>query len=91
MADGIYAWSMSGNADEIQRIYAMADANGKGRTTAPRKVAGSGTGSTDNPDYALKAYIKEYVKGSAGEQIAGLVAENALMSTDKAIAQGILT
>ena len=91
-ADGIYAWPMRGNADEIQRIYAMADAEWEkaGRTTAPRKVAGFWySRSTDNPEYALKGYIKEHVKGSAGEEIAGLVAENALMYTDKAIAQGI--
>tara|TARA_B100000767_G_scaffold274484_1_gene307593 strand:- start:80 stop:970 length:891 start_codon:yes stop_codon:yes gene_type:complete len=91
-ADGVYAWSMSGSADEIQRIYAMADAEWEkaGRTTAPRKVAGFWyCRSTDNPEQALKSYIKEYVTGSTGEKIAGLVAESAFMHTDEAIKKGI--
>ncbi len=91
-ADGIYAWSMSGNADEIQRLYAMADAEWEkaGRDTAPRKVAGFWyTSHGDDPQAALKSYIKGYVTGSAGAEIAGMVADSAVMYNDDAIRKGI--
>lgn len=91
-ADGVYAWSMSGNADEIQRIYAMADAEWEkaGRDTAPRKVAGFWYCRTgDNPEQQLKRYITEYVSGSTGAEIAGMVADSAIMYTDDAIQKGL--
>lgn len=91
-ADGIYAWSMTGSADEIKRLYDMADQEWEkaGRSSAPKKVAGFWVCRTgDNPQAQLANYVKEYVTGSAGEEIAGMVGDGTTMFTDDAIKAGI--
>ncbi len=90
-ADGIYAWSMSGSADEIQRLFEMADQAWEqaGRDRAPQKVAGFWYCRADDAQAKLRSYITEYVSGSAGQEIAAMVAEGAFMYTDDAIRKGL--
>jgi alkanesulfonate monooxygenase SsuD/methylene tetrahydromethanopterin reductase-like flavin-dependent oxidoreductase (luciferase family) len=62
-ADGIYAFSMGGNADEIRRTFDLADTAwmNAGRTVPPRKVGGFWFSLTDDAERSLKDYVHNYL------------------------------
>lgn len=62
-ADGIYCFSMGGNADEIRRTLDLADAAwlAAGRASPPRKVGGFWYSLDDDAENALKTYVHRYL------------------------------
>lgn len=62
-ADGIYAFSMGGNADEIRRTFDLADRAwaDAGRGVPPRKVGGFWFSLADDAENALKEYVHRYL------------------------------
>jgi alkanesulfonate monooxygenase SsuD/methylene tetrahydromethanopterin reductase-like flavin-dependent oxidoreductase (luciferase family) len=62
-ADGIYCFSMGGNADEIHRTLDLADEawRAAGRHAPPRKVGGFWYSLDDDAENSLKAYVHRYL------------------------------
>lgn len=62
-ADGVYTFSMGGNADEIRRMLDMADAawSEAGRSAPPRKLGGFWYSLSDDSENALKSYVHRYL------------------------------
>jgi alkanesulfonate monooxygenase SsuD/methylene tetrahydromethanopterin reductase-like flavin-dependent oxidoreductase (luciferase family) len=62
-AQGIYAFSMGGQADEIARMFDMADAAWKeaGRRDPPRRLAGFWYSLADDAETRLKEYVHAYL------------------------------
>lgn len=62
-AEGIYAFSMGGHADEIRRTFDLADEAwaAAGREQSPRKVAGFWFSLADDAETALKSYVHQYL------------------------------
>ncbi len=62
-ADGIYTFSMGGNADEIRRSLDLADDAWKsaGRDAPPRKVGGFWYSLGEDAENSLKTYVHRYL------------------------------
>ena len=90
-ADGIYAWSMSGRAEEIEQLFSLADRAWAeaGRDSAPRKVAGFWYCRSADAAAQLNRYVYQYIVGAAGDEIARAIAAGAQMHNDDAIARGL--
>lgn len=62
-ADGVYTFSMGGDAEETRRMLEMADAAWKdaGRDSPPRKLGGFWFSLDDDAENALKSYVHQYL------------------------------
>ena len=62
-ADGVYVFSMSGKASEIQQMFSLADRAwaDAGRETPPRRIAGFWYSLADNGAAKLRAYVHQYL------------------------------
>jgi alkanesulfonate monooxygenase SsuD/methylene tetrahydromethanopterin reductase-like flavin-dependent oxidoreductase (luciferase family) len=63
-ADGIYAFSMAGKPEEIQRMFGMAEEAWKdaGRSAPPRRVAGFWYSLAEGAEEHLRTYVHRYLK-----------------------------
>jgi alkanesulfonate monooxygenase SsuD/methylene tetrahydromethanopterin reductase-like flavin-dependent oxidoreductase (luciferase family) len=89
-AQGIYAFSMGGHADEIARTLEMADAAWQeaGRDERPRRVAGFWYSLADDAETCLKTYVHAYL-AVFGNDAARSVAKTMTRFDDAAIAESI--
>ncbi len=89
-ADGIYAFSMAGNADEIKRMFETAERAWRdaGRDRPPRRVGGFWYSLADDAEARLKGYVHMYLK-IFGPQMAQAVADTMTRFSPEAVAEGI--
>ncbi len=75
-ADGVYVFSMSGRADEIQNMLNMATLAWEeaGRDTPPIRIAGFWYSLADQAERALRQYAHRYLK-VFGEEIGQAIAK----------------
>jgi len=91
-ADGVYGFSTTGNAKEVERYFRMADDAwvASGRATRPSKVGGFWYSLAErNADRKLKDYAFGYMRGSTGDEIARAVAESLTLSNPEAVSEAI--
>jgi alkanesulfonate monooxygenase SsuD/methylene tetrahydromethanopterin reductase-like flavin-dependent oxidoreductase (luciferase family) len=76
-ADGLYAFSMNGEREEIDRLLSMADAAWRdaGRSSRPYRLGGCWFSLAPDSKRKLRQYVYDYLK-IAGHDIATLVAES---------------
>ncbi|TDG13688.1 LLM class flavin-dependent oxidoreductase [Seongchinamella unica] len=89
-ADGLYAWSGNGEADELQRTFAMAEAAWEraGREQAPYRMGGFWYTLADDGQRKLYDYVYEYL-AIAGPEIATMMAESVHRSSPDAILEAL--
>ena len=89
-ADGIYAFSMGGNADEIARIFSLADEAWKtaGSSEDPYKMAGFWYSLLPCSEPALKESFFQYQR-SFGDEPARSVADTMTRHTPEAVREAI--
>lgn len=75
-ADGVYVFSMSGQADELKRMLDMATAAWEeaGRDTPPLRIAGFWYSLADQGEQALRHYVHRYLS-VFGESVGQAVAK----------------
>ena len=91
-ADGIYAFSLGGNASEIEHMFGRADAawSDARRDLRPRRVAGFWYSLAGRDSAAkLSAYAYEYLRASADDRVARSVADSLTRSTPDAVLESI--
>ena len=79
-ADGLYAFSMTGDAPEISQKFAWFDEGWKanGRTGKPHRTGGFWYSLSDGAEGALKHYVYEYLKIASpdyAKQVAGTITQ----------------
>lgn len=89
-ADGIYAFSMAGKPEEIQRMFEMAEEAWKdaGRSEGPRRVAGFWYSLADDSEVHLRSYVHRYLK-IFGEDAARAIAKTMTCYSEGAIRASI--
>ncbi|GAB5450032.1 MAG: LLM class flavin-dependent oxidoreductase [Halioglobus sp.] len=89
-ADGLYAWSGNGEAEELKNTFAMADAawQDAGRNAAPYRMGGFWYTLADNGQQKLYDYVYEYL-AIAGPEIAGMMAESVHRSSEDAVLEAL--
>ena len=89
-ADGLYAWSGNGEAEELSRTFAMADAAWERaeRTATPYRMGGFWYTLADNGQQKLYDYVYEYL-AIAGPEIATMMAESVHRSTEDAVREAL--
>jgi len=89
-ADGIYAFSMNGEASEIERMFEMAEVawRNAGRESGPRRVGGFWYSLAENSAERLSAYVHTYLK-VFGEAAATAVAGSMTRHTPDTVAESI--
>lgn len=86
-ADGIYGFTLNGNADSARQGFAAADEawSKAGRTTKPKRATGFWFSlSPDEPAHKLKTYVYDYMKLTS-EPMARAVADTMATSTPDAV------
>jgi alkanesulfonate monooxygenase SsuD/methylene tetrahydromethanopterin reductase-like flavin-dependent oxidoreductase (luciferase family) len=89
-AQGVYAFSMNGEAHEIRSMLAMADSAWEqaGRTDRPYRMAGFWCSLANDGESRLKSYVHDYLK-IAGEDVARAVAAGMNRCTPDAVRRAI--
>ena len=89
-ADGLYAWSGNGEADELARTFNMADqAWGRAnREQAPYRLGGFWYTLADEGQRKLYDYVYEYL-AIAGPEIATMMAESVHRNSADAVLQAL--
>jgi alkanesulfonate monooxygenase SsuD/methylene tetrahydromethanopterin reductase-like flavin-dependent oxidoreductase (luciferase family) len=89
-ADGIYAFSMSGNADEIAALFERADAAWAeaGRSEKPRRIGGFWYSLAPGSAERLQRYVFEYLR-YFGDEPARAVASTMTCHTPSAVSAAI--
>jgi alkanesulfonate monooxygenase SsuD/methylene tetrahydromethanopterin reductase-like flavin-dependent oxidoreductase (luciferase family) len=89
-ADGLYAWSGNGEAEELSRTFAMADAAWERaeRKETPYRMGGFWYTLADNGQQKLYDYVYEYL-AIAGPEIATMMAESVHRSTEDAVREAL--
>jgi alkanesulfonate monooxygenase SsuD/methylene tetrahydromethanopterin reductase-like flavin-dependent oxidoreductase (luciferase family) len=89
-AQGLYAFSLNGEAHEIDSMLRMADAawEDAGREDRPYRMAGFWYSLADDADARLKHYVYEYMK-IMGDDIARAVAETMTRSSADAVRSAV--
>ena len=89
-ADGVYVFSMSGEASEIQQMFTLADQAWEeaGRDTPPRRIAGFWYSLADDGPRKLHDYVHQYL-AVFGEEAARAVAKTMKRSDPGAVAEAI--
>ncbi len=89
-ADGVYVFSMSGEASEIQQMFTLADRAWEeaGRDTPPRRIAGFWYSLADDGPRKLHDYVHQYL-AVFGEEAARAVAKTMKRSDPGAVAEAI--
>ncbi|MEZ5572387.1 MAG: LLM class flavin-dependent oxidoreductase [Halioglobus sp.] len=89
-ADGLYAWSGNGEAEELSRTFAMADAAWERaqRKEAPYRMGGFWYTLADNGQQKLYDYVYEYL-AIAGPEIATMMAESVHRSSEDAVSAAL--
>jgi len=89
-AQGIYAFSMGGQADEIARMLDAAEAAWQeaGRSERPRRVAGFWYSLADDAETRLKQYVQMYL-AIFGDEAARAVAKTMTRFDEPAILESI--
>ncbi|MEH6588256.1 MAG: LLM class flavin-dependent oxidoreductase [Halioglobus sp.] len=89
-ADGLYAWSGNGEADELQRTFSMADKAWEraNRDQTPYRLGGFWYSLADDGQRKLYDYVHEYL-AIAGPEIATMMAESVHRSSADAVMQAL--
>ena len=89
-ADGVYVFSMSGEADEIERMFSLADEawDEAGRDAPPRRIAGFWYSLADEGPRLLRDYVHRYL-AVFGEGVARGVAKTMKRHDEAAILDSI--
>jgi alkanesulfonate monooxygenase SsuD/methylene tetrahydromethanopterin reductase-like flavin-dependent oxidoreductase (luciferase family) len=89
-ADGLYGFSITGQAAEIQQKMDMAESawTAAGRATRPWKIGGFWYSLSDDAEAHLRAYVFEYLR-IAGEEVARHVANTMTCFTPESILAGM--
>ncbi|MEP5566980.1 MAG: LLM class flavin-dependent oxidoreductase [Halioglobus sp.] len=89
-ADGLYAWSGNGEADELQRTFSMADQAWEraNREQAPYRLGGFWYTLADEGQRKLYEYVYEYL-AIAGPEIATMMAESVHRNSADAVMQAL--
>jgi alkanesulfonate monooxygenase SsuD/methylene tetrahydromethanopterin reductase-like flavin-dependent oxidoreductase (luciferase family) len=89
-ADGLYGFSITGQAAEIQQKMDMAESawTAAGRATRPWKIGGFWYSLSDDAEAHLRAYVFEYLR-IAGEEVARQVASAMTCFTPQTILDGM--
>jgi len=89
-ADGVYVFSMSGEASEVQQMFTLADQAWEeaGRDAPPRRIAGFWYSLADDGPQKLHDYVKQYLT-VFGEDAARAVAKTMKRSDPGAVAESI--
>lgn len=89
-ADGLYAWSGNGEADELARTFAMADAAWQraGRERKPYRMGGFWYTLADDGQRKLYDYVYEYL-AIAGPAIATMMAQSVHRSSADAVKEAL--
>ena len=89
-ADGVYAFSMNGEREEMARMLAMADGawQAAGRTTEPYRLGGFWFSLAADAEQRLQQYVYDYLKIS-GHEIADLVAKSMTRHHPDAVREGL--
>ncbi len=89
-ADGLYAWSGNGDAQELKNTFAMADAawQDAGRQAAPYRMGGFWYTLADDGQQKLYDYVYEYL-AIAGPEIASMMAESVHRSSEDAVLEAL--
>ena len=89
-ADGIYAFSMNGENDEIKRLLAMADSawSAAGRDTLPYRLGGFWFSLAPDSEQRLRHYVYEYLK-ILGHEIASMAAAAMTRHSPAAVSEAL--
>ena len=89
-ADGLYAWSGNGEAEELSRTFALADAAWEraGREQTPYRMGGFWYTLADDGQQKLYDYVYEYL-AIAGDDIATMMAESVHRSSADAVREAL--
>jgi alkanesulfonate monooxygenase SsuD/methylene tetrahydromethanopterin reductase-like flavin-dependent oxidoreductase (luciferase family) len=89
-AQGIYAFSMSGDATELQRIFDLAEQAWRdaGRSEPPRRVGGFWYSLAPDAETKLQTYVYEYLK-YFGDGPANTIARTMKCHDEQAVAESI--
>jgi alkanesulfonate monooxygenase SsuD/methylene tetrahydromethanopterin reductase-like flavin-dependent oxidoreductase (luciferase family) len=89
-AQGVYAFSLNGEAHEIRHMLAMADNAWEeaGRADKPYRMAGFWCSLADGGEARLKNYVYEYLK-IAGDEVARAVAATMSRHTPDAVRRAV--
>lgn len=91
-ADGVYGFSVSGQAAEVANVFRMADAAwaSRGRTEKPRRIGGFWYSLIAvDAEEKLKQYAFDYMRGSTGTKIARSIADGLTLHTPEAVRAAI--
>lgn len=89
-ADGLYAWSGNGEADELQRTFSMADQAWEraNRDQTPYRLGGFWYSLAEDGQRKLYDYVHEYL-AIAGPEIATMMAESVHRSSADAVMRAL--
>ena len=89
-ADGLYAWSGNGEAEELGRTFAMADEAWERaeREVKPYRLGGCWYTLADDGQQKLYDYVYEYL-AIAGDEIATMMAESVHRSSADSVAEAL--
>lgn len=91
-ADGVYAWSLDGDAAELRGLFELADTcwADSGRERKPRRVAGFWYSLAEHDAAAkLEHYAFDYLRSTAGHKLAKAMASKLSRSHPEAVAEAI--
>jgi alkanesulfonate monooxygenase SsuD/methylene tetrahydromethanopterin reductase-like flavin-dependent oxidoreductase (luciferase family) len=89
-SDGLYAFSMNGEREEISRMLSMADTAWQraGRDTPPYRLGGCWFSLATDSEQRLRQYVYDYLKIS-GHEIASLVADSMTRHNPVAVSEAL--